>query len=101
MPRRTTHYAPTFPSGDGASVSTARVPQLLPSYTPQQRARGQQPVTPGSDREDELEEDEGEGEADGDEEEEEEEEEEEDDDDEGEQDELEAVEGQSYEEGVF
>ncbi|EFR04164.1 anaphase-promoting complex subunit 10 [Nannizzia gypsea CBS 118893] len=104
MPRRTTHYAPTFPSGDGASVSTARVPQLLPSYTPQQRGRGQQPVTLGSDREDEL--DEGEGEGDGDEQEEEEDEEEEeqededDDDEEGEQDELEAVEGQSYEEDL-
>ncbi|KAM5436276.1 hypothetical protein MferCBS31731_005968 [Microsporum ferrugineum] len=54
MPRRGPH-APSaaFPSGDGASVSTARIPQLLPSYTPQQRARGQQPVTPGSDEDDE------------------------------------------------
>ncbi|KAK2826890.1 hypothetical protein FQN49_007352 [Arthroderma sp. PD_2] len=98
MPRLSPHRTPSaaFPSGDGASVSTARVPQLLPSYTPQQRTQNQQQVTPGreqsADSEDELEDDE-EGEQD----EEDEEDEEEDGEEEEEAEDLEAIEGQSYE----
>ncbi|KAF3481119.1 anaphase-promoting complex subunit 10 [Arthroderma uncinatum] len=102
MPRQSPHRTPSaaFQSGDGASMSTARVPQLLPSYTPRQRSQGQQQVTPGqeqsSDREDELDDedeeqdDEEEGEGD-------EEDEDEDEDDGDRAEDLDAVEGHSYE----